>query len=100
MKKIIIKVICFWLILLLILMVLSKIFIPKNNTKEAGIPKNKVREYGVLAEPENTLDIIMFGDSEAYTSFIPLEAWHEYGYTSYVCRFSSTKNASCNNYGI
>ena len=99
MKKIIIKAICFLLILLLILIILSKIFIPKNNTKVAGIPKNKVREYGVLAEPENTLDVIMIGDSEAYTSFIPLEAWNEYGYTSYVCRVSSTEITSCNIYG-
>ena len=85
MKKIILKGIAFLLILFLMLLLLSKIFVPKNNTVQAGIPKNKIREYGVFAEPENTLDVIMIGDSEAYTSFIPLEAWHEYGYTSYVC---------------
>lgn len=85
MKKIILKCITFLAILFLILIILSKIFIPKNNTKEAGIPKNKIKQTGVLAEPENTLDVIIMGDSESYTSFIPLEAWNKYGYTSYVC---------------
>lgn len=85
MKKIIIKAIIFLTILFLILSALSQIVVPKNNTKTAGIRKTKIRQIGVLAEPENTLDVILAGDSEAYTSFIPLEAWHEYGYTSYVC---------------
>ena len=85
MKNIIIKAIAFLSILLLILIILSKIVVPKNNTKEAGILKSRTRQFGVLAEPENTIDVILTGDSEAYTSFIPLEAWHEYGYTSYVC---------------
>ena len=85
MKKIIIKSILFLLILFLILLILSRVFIPKNNTIEAGIFKDKIRQAGVYAEPENTIDVIIVGDSEAYTSFIPLEAWNEYGYTSYAC---------------
>lgn len=85
MKKIILKCIIFILILIVILALLSKIVVPKNNTKEAGVSTFKTRQLGILAEPENTIDIIMAGDSEAYTSFIPLEAWHEYGYTTYVC---------------
>lgn len=85
MKKIIFKAIIFISILLIILAILTKIFIPKNNTRRSGIHKSKVLQTGVLAEPENTLDVILVGNSEAYTSFIPLEAWHKYGYTSYVC---------------
>ena len=85
MKKIIIKSIVFLLILFLLLIVFSRIVIPKNNTEDAGIPSKFTRKYGILAEPENTIDVIVTGDSESYTSFIPLEAWHKYGYTSYVC---------------
>lgn len=85
MKKIIFKAIIFITILLIILGILTKIFEPKNNTRKSGVYKTKVLQTGILAEPENTLDVILVGNSEAYTSFIPLEAWHRYGYTSYVC---------------
>lgn len=85
MKKIIMKCVVFCTILLIILLILSRLFVPKNNTRTAGIAKNKALAMGVLAEPENTIDALLIGDSESYTSFIPLEAWHEYGYTSYVC---------------
>ena len=91
MKKIIFKAIIFLLILFLMLLILSRIFVPKNNTKKAGIPSNRVRQVGVLAEPENTLDVICVGDSEAYTSFIPLEAWNKYGYTTYVCGYPAQR---------
>lgn len=84
MKKIIIKGVIFVLILFLFLLMLSRIFIPKNNSKKAGIIQERLRAVGVFAEPENTLDVMIIGDSEAYTSFIPLEAWNEYGYTSYA----------------
>lgn len=85
MKKIIIKCSIFLITLFIILVVLSRIFIPKNNTQQAGIAEKEVLEFGILAEPENTIDVILTGDSESYTSFIPLEAWHKYGFTSYVC---------------
>ena len=85
MKKIILKSVIFLTILLLILIILSKIVEPKNNTKKAGITKGRMRQTAILAEPENTIDVIFAGDSEAYTSYIPLEAWNQYGFTSYVC---------------
>ena len=85
MKKIIAKSILFLLILFLILLILSRIFIPKKNTIEAGILLRNLRQVSVLAEPEHTIDVIIIGDSESYTSFVPLEAWQEHGYTSYVC---------------
>jgi len=80
-----IKCIVFVLIYVAILMILSKIFIPKNNTLEAGIGRRKLDASGIYTEPENTIDVIVLGDSESYNSYIPLELWNQYGFTSYVC---------------
>lgn len=85
MKKIIFKCITFLLILLVILIILSKIFVPKNNTKEAGLENKFILASGIYLEPENTIDVLVVGDSESYTSYIPLEMWNQYGFTSYVC---------------
>ena len=84
MKKII-KCIIFITIFLIILFFLSKIFIPKNNTLEAGFGLRKYYASGIYTEPENTIDILVLGDSEAYNSYIPLELWNQYGFTSYIC---------------
>ena len=83
--KRIIKCIIFLLIFLIILMILSKILIPKNNTLEAGLGKRKQPASGIFTEPENTIDVLVLGDSESYNSYIPLELWNQYGFTSYVC---------------
>ena len=80
-----IKCIVFIAIFLMILAVLSKIFVPKNNTLEAGIGRRKLSASGIYTEPENTIDVLVLGDSESYTSYIPLELWEQYGFTSYVC---------------
>ncbi len=83
--KRIIKCIIFIAIFLIILAILSKIFIPKNNTLEAGLGKRKQPASGIFTEPENTIDVLVLGDSESYNSYIPLELWNQYGFTSYVC---------------
>ena len=84
--KTVIKCVAFILIFLIILAILSKIFVRKNNST-----KEKTQEYiakGILAEPDNTIDVLVVGDSEAYSSYIPLEIWNDYGFTSYVCATS------------
>ena len=83
MKKKILKIVTFLFILLLLLIILSVICNPKNNTKEAGM--HDLSANGILAEEENTIDIITVGDSESMTSVIPMELWKNYGYTNYIC---------------
>ena len=48
--KRIIKCIIFIIIFLIIIAILSKIFIPKNNTLEAGIGKRKQPASGILTD--------------------------------------------------
>ncbi len=62
---------------------LSPVFVPKNNSLEAGIHEHEAK--GFLAEPENSLDVVFLGDSETFSAFIPLGIWEQYGMTSYVC---------------
>ena len=83
MKENIIKIIVFFSILIIILLVLSYIFIPKNNSEEYGIKEQQA--MGILGEKENSIDVIIYGDSETIASTMPMKLWDDYGYATYVC---------------
>ena len=74
------KIISFFLIVAIILFAISPVFMPKTNGELRDKSAN-----GILAEPANSIDLIIVGDSESYSSFIPLQMWNDYGITSYVC---------------
>ena len=85
MEKIIkgfLKVLLFLLILLGIFIYLSYVFAPKDTGISSGI--HDYRANGILAEKDNTIDVLIAGDSEAYTFVIPTEIYAKYGITSYV----------------
>lgn len=85
MKKIILKILTFFIILLFLLIILSLIFRPKDNTIEAGMKINGLTQmYG---EKENTVDIIVLGNSESFTSIIPMKIWEDKGYTCQICGY-------------
>ena len=80
-KKILSSV-CFVLILALLLVLLSYAFYPNKDENKL---MQDVKPDGLLAEPDNSLDVIFFGDSEVYTSVSPVQMWKENGFTSYAC---------------
>lgn len=79
----ILKSLAFVGIFICILTALSFVFIPKNNTKKDGIVDQSAN--AIFNEKENTIDALFLGDSESYTSFIPMYIWRDHGITSYVC---------------
>ncbi len=83
MKKHTISFVIFVVGLVGLLVLSGFVFIPKNNTAEAGILD--VGANGILGEPENTIDTLFVGDSLAYCAFMPLHIWEQTGSTSYVC---------------
>ena len=77
------RFILFCVIFMVILMLLSKVFVPKDNQKSAGM--EAVQSNGILGEPNKTMDYLVVGDSETYSSITPMEIWRQYGYAGYVC---------------
>ncbi len=79
--------------LIICLLILSNIFKPKDNSDEAGIHFKDAN--GILAEPQDTIDVLVVGNSEACTSIIPTEIWKDYGYTCYVCASADQTLQQC-----
>ncbi len=73
----------FVLILIVLLALCSHLFQPKGNRAEDGM--YDTNPNGVLAEPENTVDVLILGDSEADCAFIPHKIWKDYGISVYIC---------------
>lgn len=85
-KKIIqyiLSAVAFMMIVIMLLEILSIITIPKVNRV-----KNGIKFYvstGYCNEPEDTIDAVILGNSNAYCGVSPMEMWNSYGYTSYNC---------------
>lgn len=81
--KRLLRAVSFLFILALLFYGSSQLLQPKGNAREDGM--HDATANGILSEPPNTLDVLFLGDSESYSSFIPLKIWQERGITSYVC---------------
>ena len=57
-----------------------------------------VKTADIKAEPDNSLEVLFFGDSESYASFYPKYLLSEYGYSSFVCGTAAQK--VCDSYAI
>lgn len=75
--------------LVLLLTLASQLLQPRNNSIESGI--HDVTANGILGEKENSIDVLILGDSESYSAFSPMEMWERHGFTSYACGTSGQR---------
>lgn len=70
-------------VLLAALVYTSLVFQPKTNNSEFGL--FDAGTSGITAEPRDTIDVVVVGDSVALNSFDPRQFWSEHGFALYVC---------------
>ena len=49
------------------------------------VPLRNKAVYRIQRESEETIDVIMLGDSLSFAAFTPMVLWENYGFTGYVC---------------
>ncbi len=81
--KNVIKSVLFVGILIFLLEFSAYIMLPQKNIKKYGL--FNIANYEILSETENTIDTVIIGDSLVYSAYIPMEIWHNYGYTTFDC---------------
>lgn len=81
-KHNIVKAMAFVLVFVLILGVLGVAFTPKRSDPGSGITNSNAR--GFYGEPKNSIDVVILGDSNAYSACSPMYIWNKYGIPTYV----------------
>ena len=61
---------------------LCMIVSPKSIEDSGGT--SYYRGMGFLAEPKNSIDVMVYGNSDVYSGFSPAKLFDDYGYTSYA----------------
>ncbi|NJP39796.1 hypothetical protein HCH52_01845 [Oscillospiraceae bacterium HV4-5-C5C] len=85
--RVLCKVSIFTGLLLVLLLGLSRLFTPLQPGEKWSI--HPEQDFPIKAEPLDSIDAVMLGDSLGYGDFVPALLWHEYGYTTYVCSQSA-----------
>ncbi|MCM1498047.1 MAG: hypothetical protein NC124_06225 [Clostridium sp.] len=84
--------------LVLLLILISFFFRRRDNLYVYDSLSVNVKTADIQAEPDNSLEVLFFGDSESYASFYPQYLLSEYGYHSFVCGTAAQK--ICDSYAI
>lgn len=83
MMKKVFRAVLFLAVFALLFQLITPLFVPKNNAKYMGIHEDEAK--GFLGEAPDSIDVLFLGDSEVFSTFIPLQIWRDHGITSYLC---------------
>ena len=84
-SKKVIRTLCFFLVIVILLLCSGFALKPKNNSHKDGVIYEL--SWGFLAEPANSIDVFFAGNSDNFASFSPIEMWRAYGFQSYTSGF-------------
>lgn len=74
----------FIIILILILEAIPMIVLPLCKNNVGWIQSRNRRVVGIQTQKKNSIDVLVLGDSESYTSISPMQLYKEHGISSYV----------------
>ena len=86
------RAVIFVAILLVTLYLLSRVMTPRTNNKEDGMFYENAN--AVFSEAEDSIDVLIIGDSEVYSAMIPPQIWEDHGITAYCCSTPGQNMAS------
>lgn len=83
-SKKLIRFVCFMLTLTLVLVLCSILLDPVRWGMANRIHGRDSYMVGLMAEPSDTVDVVILGDSESFTFLSPMHLWNDEGITSYI----------------
>ena len=75
----------FTAVLTALLIVVSCFIQPERITDASWIDNRDRNALSVMNEPENSIDVLVLGDSESFTAISPYRLWQKQKITAYVC---------------
>ena len=80
--KKILTVFCCLMLTVVIYLYMCMVVTPKDITNSGG--PLYYRGMGFMSEPKNSIDVMVYGNSDVYSGFIPAKLVEKYGYSAYA----------------